>query len=302
MIRSGLFARPGAPARADRSAAAARWIGRAGSLLAGLLIAGGTAPAAQAGESAPVALQGAQVRLMSGTTTGATVSAGLEIRLAPHWKTYWRYPGDAGVPLVLSWKGSHNVAGVTMDWPAPRRFSDGAGVTSIGYKGTVLFPLAVTLADPKAPARLHLMVDFAVCEALCLPAQAEFSLVLDGKDDAEADALIAKARASVPAPAALGGDQAPAITAVNVDRAQSPPELVVEARVSNPMADLFVEGPTPRWALPLPKKTALPGGAARFTIPLDGAPAGASFEGARLTLTLVDPPKAISVSDVVKGP
>lgn len=260
------------------------------------------APRAQAGEAAPVALQGAEVRLMAGSITGDTAAAGLEIRLAPHWKTYWRYPGDAGVPLQISWAGSYNVLGVEMAWPAPRRFSDGSGTFSIGYKGTVLFPLTVTLANPKEPARLHLMVDFAVCEALCLPAQAEFSLVLDGHDAQKADAAIAQGRASVPVAAAPGGAQAPAVTAVSVDHSKSPAELVVEARVANPMADLFVEGPTASWALPLPKKTALPGGQARFTVPLDGAPPGAAFEGTKLTFTLVDLPKAIQVEEAVKAP
>lgn len=271
------------------------WMAMAGVLLV-------AATPAYARDAAPVILQGAEVRLMAGSISGATAQAGLEIRLAPHFKTYWRYPGDAGVPLQLSWTGSHNVADVKMAWPAPRRFSDGSGVTSIGYKGTVLFPLSVTLDDPKAPARLHLVADFAVCEALCLPAQAEFSLVLDGKDVGNADTLIAEARASVPLAVPFGGTQAPAITQVSVDHGQTPPELVVEALAPGPMADLFVEGPNPRWALPLPKKTALADGKVRFSLPLDGVPDGATFEGTRLTFTLVDPPKAVSVVHEVKGP
>nr|WP_246441849.1 protein-disulfide reductase DsbD domain-containing protein [Xanthobacter tagetidis] len=254
---------------------------------------------AAAGESAPVSVQGAEVRLISGSITGDVAQAGLEIRLAPHWKTYWRYPGDAGVPPQIEWAGSHNVLGVEMAWPAPRRFADGAGVYSIGYKGNVLFPLAVTLADPKAPARLHLKLDFAVCEALCLPAQAEFSLVIDGKDAAAADARIAQARALVPQAAPLAGADAPAVTSVSIDRSKSPAELVVEARVQNPKADLFVEGPDPRWALPLPQKTALPDGKARFVLAVDGLPPNTDIEGARLTFTLVDAPRAVAVEHTI---
>lgn len=269
--------------------------------LAVTLAAAPVRPAA-AGESAPVAVQGAEVRLIAGSIAGDVAQAGLEIRLAPHWKTYWRYPGDAGVPPQIEWAGSHNVLGVDMAWPAPRRFADGAGVYSIGYKGNVLFPLAVRLADPKAPARLHLKLDFAVCEALCLPAQAEFSLVIDGKDGVGADARIAQARASVPQAAALGGAEAPAVTSVALDRSKTPPELVVEARVHSPMADLFVEGPDPRWALPLPQKTALPDGRARFVLAVDGLPPNTGIEGARLAFTLVDAPRAIAVEHEIPAP
>ena len=59
--------------------------------------------------------------------------AGIEIRLDPGWKTYWRYPGDSGVPPTLDFAGSENVKSVTALWPAPQRFADGAGGHSIGY-------------------------------------------------------------------------------------------------------------------------------------------------------------------------
>ncbi|MEP9348936.1 protein-disulfide reductase DsbD domain-containing protein [Xanthobacter sp. KR7-225] len=286
MTRAGL--------RPPRSAAAAL-----GAVLAAAFFG---APPASAEESAPVVVQGAEVRLIAGSIAGAVAQAGLEIRLAPHWKTYWRYPGDAGVPPQIGWAGSHNVLGVEMAWPAPRRFADGAGVYSIGYKGNVLFPLAVTLADPKAPARLNLKLDFAVCEALCLPALAEIALVIDGKDAAGADARIAQARALVPKPAMLGAAEPPAVTQVRVDRSKTPPELVVEARVQNPTADLFVEGPDARWALPLPQKTALPDGKARFVLAFEGLPPDTAIDGARLTLTLVDAPRAVAVAHTIEAP
>jgi len=78
----------------------------------------------------------------------------------------------------------------------------------------------------------------------------------------------------------------------------APPRLVVEARVATSMADLFVEGPDPRWALPLPQKTALPDGRARFTLPLEGMPPGADPRAAPLTFTLSDTPRAVSVATV----
>ena len=84
-------------------------------------------------------------RLIAGsifrTSEAAFLRAGVEIRLDPGWKTYWRYPGDSGVPPSLDFAASENVKSVTMLWPAPKRFADGAGGHSIGYKGEVVLPL-----------------------------------------------------------------------------------------------------------------------------------------------------------------
>src|ERR1039458_7923592 len=73
----------------------------------------------------------------------AWLRAGIEIRLDPGWKTYWRYPGDSGVPPTFDFAGSENVKSVTVLWLAPERFADGAGGHSIGYHGDVVFPLRI---------------------------------------------------------------------------------------------------------------------------------------------------------------
>lgn len=242
-------------------------------------------------QTTPVKVPGAEVHLLAGAAEGASVDAGIDLRLAPGWKTYWRYPGDSGVPPAIDWSGSSNVRKVEMEWPAPKRFADGAGGFSIGYKGSVLFPLKVELEEPGKPAELRLALDFAVCEALCMPAKADLAVMLGG--EGEGTARIAAARASVPAPQAQGVPQTPAVQAVEIDASVTPPRLVVAVRAANPKADLFVEGPDERWALPLPQKTALPDGMARFALALDGVPTGVDPSGAELTLTLVDGPKAV---------
>lgn len=274
----------------------------AGGRLAALALLLALAPQAEAAETDAVSVPGAEVRLVSAGGTGAVREAGVEIRLAPQWKTYWRYPGDSGVPPVMSFAGSQNVADVAVAWPAPRRFADGGGGFSIGYKASVLFPLKVTLKDPSQPARLDLVMDFAVCEALCMPASARLALELDGPADAAAAQRIAAARARVPEPSAVGAEGAPAILSARIDAGARPPVLVVEARVATPMSDLFVEGPDAHWALPLPQKTALPDGLARFTLPLEGMPPGADARGTALTFTLADTPRAVSVTAAPAAP
>lgn len=257
--------------------------------------------AAGAGELSRATVPGAEVLLLAGAVTGDMAEAGIEVRLAPGWKTYWRYPGDSGVPPSLGFAGSRNVLKVEMAWPAPKRFSDGGGGFSIGYKGSVLFPLKVRLAEPDKPARLVLAFDFAVCEALCMPAKAELAMDIGGDGGAE-QARIAAARATVPEARPLGGTDSPSIQKVALDATTSPARLVIDVRATSPKADLFAEGPNEHWALPLPQKTALPDGTARFVVPLEGVPPGVQPAGAQLELTLVDGPKAIATQVTVPAP
>src|SRR5215813_15366642 len=94
------------------------------------------------------------------------VRAGIEIRLDPGWKTYWRYPGDSGVPPTLDFAGSENVKAVSALWPAPERFADGAGGYSIGYHGDVVLPLQIIPNDTSKPPMLHVKLGYAVCGKL----------------------------------------------------------------------------------------------------------------------------------------
>ncbi len=129
--------------------------------------------------------------------------AGIEIRLDPGWKTYWRYPGNSGVPPALDFTGSENVKSVNTLWPAPDVFDDGAGGHSIGYHGDVVLPLQIIPNDAAKPSSLHIKLDYAVCGKLCVPAEAHLALTLSGKAGAEEPALTA-AEARVPRRATLG--------------------------------------------------------------------------------------------------
>src|ERR1700743_246468 len=104
--------------------------------------------------------------------------AGFEIALSPGAITYWRDPGDAGLPPTLDFSGSDNVASVEPEFPAPRRIKEADGDEAFGYDGGVLLPLRVKPRDPTKPATLKLNADFAVCEKVCLPAKAHLELRL----------------------------------------------------------------------------------------------------------------------------
>jgi DsbC/DsbD-like thiol-disulfide interchange protein len=213
--------------------------------------------------------------------------AGIEMKLQPGWKTYWRYPGDSGVPPMFDFGGSENIKSVTVLWPAPERFADGAGY-SIGYKDMVVLPLRVVPRDEKKPVILRLKLDYAVCEALCVPAKGMVELELTGGDN-NSNAILSAAEARVPKPQPIGEGQSLIIRSVHRLLGALRGRVVVDVAATGPTkVDLFAEGPSPKWALPLPEPVpGSAGGLQRFGFDLDGLPPGATPDGATLRLTAV---------------
>jgi DsbC/DsbD-like thiol-disulfide interchange protein len=228
------------------------------------------------------------------TPEGMVFRAGLEIRLNDGWKTYWRYPGDSGVPPLVDVSKSDNVKAVTVLYPAPSRFPDGAGGNSIGYKGDVILPLHVVPQDKAKPTTLRLKLNYAVCEKLCIPAEANLELALTGGASSN-DASLGAAEARVPKPVQVGERGTPAIVAVHRQETSAKPKIVVDvAAPSGAPVTLFAEGPTQEWALPLPEPIAgAPAGQQRFAFELDGLPPGGTASGAMLRLTAVSGDHAV---------
>ena len=95
--------------------------------------------------------------------------AGLRLQLAPSWKTYWRAPGEAGIPPLFNWSGSENVRSIRIHWPSPSVFHTN-GMQTIGYHDAVVLPLEVTPRDSSLPVVLRAQVDLGVCKDICMPA------------------------------------------------------------------------------------------------------------------------------------
>jgi DsbC/DsbD-like thiol-disulfide interchange protein len=108
--------------------------------------------------------------------------AALHLKLAPGWKTYWRAPGEAGIPPSFDWSGSENVAGVAIHWPVPHVF-DQNGLRSVGYKGDVVMPVEITPTRPGEPIALAGRIEIGVCNDICVPV----SLALDAALPAEGE-------------------------------------------------------------------------------------------------------------------
>lgn len=256
------------------------------------VVSGGTVCAA--GESPWSEDVRSAVRLVSGANNNgdAHLRAGIEIKMQPGWKTYWRYPGDSGVPPHFDFSGSENLKTATVLYPAPHLFTDETG-QSLGYKDRIIFPLVISPQQPGKPVRLRLKADYAVCEKLCVPAEGRAELTLTPGDSSQ-DSALAAAEARVPkqvTAAQLG------LTVRRTNNGTKPLVAVdLGAPAGNPI-DLFVEGPTPQWALPIPKRSqTAPAGRAQFSFELDGLPPGVDPKGqVDLTFTVVTGERAVEV-------
>ncbi|WP_405403212.1 protein-disulfide reductase DsbD domain-containing protein [Paracoccus sp. Ld10] len=141
----------------------------------------------------PPGLRGAQ--LLPGWTEpdGARVLA-LELLLEPGWKTYWRSPGDTGLPPQLDWVGSDNLSHVTMHWPAPQAIRSGETL-EMGYHDRLVLPLTAYPQDPGKPVDITAQIDVGVCENICVPVHLELRAPPVGT---QSDPVITRALAAEP--------------------------------------------------------------------------------------------------------
>ena len=256
----------------------------------GIMLLGAAAHAADASTWSQDSRSG--IRLLAGANKAgvAPLRAGVEIKLQPGWKTYWRYPGDSGVPPRFDFSGSENLKSAKVLYPAPHLFADESG-NSLGYKDAVTFPLLISPTQLGKPVTLRLKLDYAVCEKLCIPAEGHAELTL-GAGDSSHDAALTAAEARVPKPVSA------AAAGLSVRRANdaAKPLIAVDLKADKPV-EIFVEGPTPDWALPIPKPAqGTPAGRRHFNFELDGLPSGVDPKGrVELTFTVVEGERAIEV-------
>ena len=105
-------------------------------------------------------------------TSNGTYMAGIQITLSEGWKTYWRAPGDAGIPPLFQWIGSENIAAAAFHWPTPEVF-DTNGMRTIGYHDSVVIPVEIQSID-SGPMRIKGQVEIGVCDNICVPVSLEF--------------------------------------------------------------------------------------------------------------------------------
>jgi DsbC/DsbD-like thiol-disulfide interchange protein len=220
-------------------------------------------------------------RLVAGGASEGRFHAGLEIKLAPGAITYWRNPGDAGLPPALSFDGSENLAQSHTLFPAPQRLSEGDG-EAFGYDHSVVLPIDIEPIDPAKPVTLALKLDYAVCEKICVPAKAQLSLRLaSDPGPSPYAAAIARARAQAPRRLEWASLAGKAELVAASDKAW---RLCLQAQ-PGPARDLFIEAPPPWW-FGVGRDPASPAGESCFQIKLEQKPEDKSLPvTARLTVT-----------------
>ncbi|PPR54695.1 MAG: Thiol:disulfide interchange protein DsbD [Alphaproteobacteria bacterium MarineAlpha5_Bin6] len=143
-----------------------------------------------------------QVRLISPLTHNngqKEIFFGLQYKLQPGWKTYWKSPGEGGFPQEINWEFSKNLKKIELMWPTPSYFEI-LGFTSIGYEKEVLFPLKIEIEDITKETQINLQINYLVCEDICIPGNANLKfLIPPGKANfTEHYFTIQKAKSLVP--------------------------------------------------------------------------------------------------------
>ncbi|MFN7727366.1 MAG: protein-disulfide reductase DsbD family protein [Rubrivivax sp.] len=177
------------------------WPARAACLLAGLL-ATGTAAWAAAGTTVTTPQVKAELvaHAPQGVTPGQPLWLGLKLQHAPHWHTYWKNPGDSGLPTTLQWTLPAGVQAADIQWPTPQKLPIGP-LMNYGYEGTLLLPVAITVpAGFKAETlEVSLHAEWLVCKEVCIPESGDFALKLPTQAaTAGHAALFAAAQAAMP--------------------------------------------------------------------------------------------------------
>jgi DsbC/DsbD-like thiol-disulfide interchange protein len=243
------------------------------------------APPALAGEASPWDKgHHSRARLLAGGSIegGARRLSGIEIRLDPGYKTYWRTPGEAGLPPTLDWSGSRNVRAVEVVWPAPQRLDDPGGA-SFGYQDGVVLPLKVTPQVPGKPVELGLALHYGVCKDICIPAQANLRLPLIAEGSGTASLL----RAALDRAPRRQGLNEGALSVVSATAAGGRVRVLVRSPSGTP-PQLFAEAPE-GWYLGAPGASAPAtdrGATAAFDVEILERPRDASGP-VPLTFTLV---------------
>ncbi len=236
---------------------------------------------------------GNHVRMrLSATPAGpeSPLEAAIEIELDPGWKTYWRNPGDAGIPPRLDFSASANAGGAEVGFPAPEREDDGFSASNV-YHDRVVLPVRFAAHNPARPSQLVLAADLGVCNDICLPVSLALALdVPAGITDAAAAETIAVAKAALPGPGEAGLFEVASLK--RVGGPDTAPEFEVNVATRAPDESvLFVETP-PDWYAAPPMMSSSGEGRATYRFTVDRKAAEGPLAGAALRLTLATPDAA----------
>jgi thiol:disulfide interchange protein DsbD len=160
-----------------------------------------------------------------GIGAGQPLQLGLQLEHKDGWHTYWKNPGDSGLPVSLTWTLPAGVTAGPTAWPVPKRLPYGP-LVNYGYDGTVLLLVALQGVGPGAlDVKLH--AEWLVCKEICLPESGEFALRL--------------------APGAALLDERPAFDAAAAAAPRPMPGVQASARVDGGAVEWAIDGLPAAW-------------------------------------------------------
>jgi len=244
----------------------------------------------------------AQVRLIAAWDDAGGLRAGLQFRLDAGWKTYWRSPGDSGIPTRIDWTGSENIAPPEVRHPIPER-TETFGYQTLVYHNQVVLPVRLVRAEDGRAVHIEANVEYAICKEICVPLQAALSLTIDPRDKAGvADRvharLIDRYAALVPM-LALRPEMS--LKAVSLSGAPGSERLTIAITTAGAMKTpgLIVEA-APPFAFGAPKFVEQDGRTIA-TVGVGGGKPAKSLAGQSITLTIYDGDIGIERKVVVRA-
>jgi DsbC/DsbD-like thiol-disulfide interchange protein len=266
--------------------------------VAALLAAQGTVAAAQ--EAGGRHVRASLVAEADAVEAGQPLRLGFRLEMEPGWHTYWRNPGDSGLPTSVQWELPEGFTAGELQWPRPIRFATGP-LVSYGYEHEVLHPVEIRVPASLEAGDVHLAarLSWLECQDVCLPGKAQLTLTLPVRARATpgpAAPLFAEARRHMPR-----GDPAWRLGATAREGAI---DLVVHPPSGTTLSEAYFY-PVTRRILDYSKPQTLARGEQGYRIELVRDPNGAPSVG-RLTGVLVtrtpDGEEAIEVDVPVKRP
>jgi thiol:disulfide interchange protein DsbD len=242
-----------------------------------ILIAFASAIVALGAAAAPVRTGHVEAELVpekTAVTPGATLTVALRLAMERGWHTYWRNPGESGLPTTLRWMLQDGLAAGPIEWPAPRALPAGP-LVNYGYEGEVLLLTDVTAPVDLSTGRsvqLSARADWLVCKEICIPEGADLSLTLPVAERSDADPRwatpIARTRSELPR--ALEGWN------VSATGRGDKVELVLTpgAGAGDPGEIRFFPYSEGKIEPSAPQSLAREGGALKLTLPVSAQPVG----------------------------
>ncbi|MCF6215999.1 MAG: hypothetical protein L3J58_07485 [Emcibacter sp.] len=163
---------------------------------------------------------------------------GWQISLKDGWKTYWRSPGDAGLPPRWTWTQNRNIQKISVNWPAPKLLHI-FGMDTYVYYHEVILPITMEISDITKPTSILLNLEYMICAEICIPKEGRYRLDIPDLDHIDVSffqkAQLDRHKALVPT--ITSGDT------LNV-RLDTENTLLIDLPADfKPVDDMIIEGP-----------------------------------------------------------